>query len=121
MHAPPLPPHPEPPDYLSPEAAKHWRQIITSRPPDYFDVVNQHFLAMLCHHIATAGLIWREINAIDPSDAKQLRRYRSLLTMASRESRMTSLMLTKLRLLPTRYMAEKEAAAVPSIPWARHV
>jgi hypothetical protein len=80
--------------------AKHLREIVRSKPHDYFDAANQHFLEMLCHHIVTADLVWREINKLDPSDPKQFRRYRSLSVMASRESRMTALLLTKLRLLP---------------------
>jgi hypothetical protein len=71
-------------------------------------------------HMATADWIWQQINACDPSDPKQFRRYRTLGTMASRETRAMLSLMTKLRLLPTRAQA-MAAAAPPSRPWEWHV
>ena len=54
----------------------------------------------LCSHIAVADMIWAQLHGVDLSDPKQLRRFRALSVMASRESRMISMLMTKLRLLP---------------------
>ena len=110
MNAPPPPP-PEPPAWLSEAAAKHWREIVAELPPDYFDVVNQYLLEMLCNHVVTANRVWSEINKLDLNDPKQWRRYRSLSLAASRESRMTGMLLTKLRLLPPRHVPAPQPLA----------
>jgi hypothetical protein len=97
---PPPPPPPEPPEWLSEAAARHWREIVASKPHDYWIPPNGDFLAHLCCHIATSDFIWAELHKLDLSDPKQLRRFRALSVMASRESRMISMLMTKLRLLP---------------------
>ena len=76
---------------------------------------------MLCCHIVSADRIWAEIHECDPNDPKQFRRYRSLLVMASRESRMTSLLLTKLRLLPSKAPAAAAEVTPVRPPWERYV
>jgi hypothetical protein len=116
----PRPPHPKPPASLDERGRKHWREIVASKPPEYFDVANQLYLEQLCHSFAHADWIWAEVNRLDPSDPKQFRRYRSLLVMACRQTSVASLMLTKLRLLPTKYMAEKggrERISTEPPPW----
>jgi hypothetical protein len=118
MNAPPPPPHPGPPAWLSEAAARYWREIVVSRPPDYFIPPNDTMLAFLCVHMATADFIWRELQALDSADPKTFRRYRALTVMASRESRMTSMLLTKLRLLPLKTAPVSHPADRP-LPWAR--
>jgi hypothetical protein len=108
-------PHPKPPASLDERGRKYWRDIVESKPPEYFDVANQLYLEQLCHSFAHSDLIWAEVNRLDPSDPTQFRRYRSLLVMAFRQTQVASLMLTKLRLLPTRYMAEKAASGRQSV------
>jgi hypothetical protein len=73
--------------------------------------------------MATADMIWADVHQLDQSDPKQFRRYRSLLVMAARESRMMTMLMTKLRLLPTKHMAEQTAQPPqPSRPpWERHI
>jgi hypothetical protein len=115
-------PHPEPPASLDERGRKHWQAIVASKPSEYFDVANQLYLEQLCHSLAHADRIWDEVNRLDPSDPKQFRRYRSLLVMACRQTGVVSLMLTKLRLLPTKYMAEKAAGGrarvcTEPLPW----
>jgi hypothetical protein len=68
QNAPPPPPHPEPPVYLSPAAAEHWRAIVASKPSTYFDAANRILLECLCVHAATADWIWGEIQTLDPRD-----------------------------------------------------
>ena len=97
---PPPPPPPEPPAWLSEASAEHWREITASRPHDYWIPPNDHFLAHLCSHISTADMIWDQIHKVDLSDPKQMRRFRALSVMAGRETRMISMLMTKLRLLP---------------------
>jgi hypothetical protein len=121
MNEPPPPPHPDPPEWLSAAAAKHWRAIVVSRPSDYWAPPAGEFLAHLCCHISVSDAIWRELNGLDVSDPKQLRRYRALSVMASRESRMISLLLTKLRLLPSKAAAVKAEQQAWEPPWGRHV
>jgi hypothetical protein len=106
QNAPPPPPHPEPPAYFSPAAAEHWRAIVASKPSTYFDAANRILLECLCVHAATADWIWSEIHTLDPRDKRQFQRYRSLGVMAARESRAIISLTTKLRLLPTKRMAE---------------
>jgi hypothetical protein len=106
QNAPPPPPHPEPPAYLSPAAAEHWRAIVASKPSTYFDAANRILLECLCVHAATADWIWGEIHTLDPRDKCQFQRYRSLGVMAARESRAIISLTTKLRLLPTKRAAD---------------
>jgi hypothetical protein len=121
QNAPPPPPHPEPPASLSPRAAEHWRAIVRDKPSTYFDAANQVLLANLCAHLAVSDWIWREINAIDPSDPRQFRRYRTLGVMASRESRAILQMMTKLRLLPPRQPPVTPISVNGGVmPWERH-
>jgi phage terminase small subunit len=110
LNAPPPPPPPQPPSWLSAAAAKHWRAIVASRPPDYFDAANQVLLEILCSSMATADAIAAEIRAlgeINVSNKAAYRRWRALLVMQARETRMMTLLTTKLRLLPTRAQAER--------------
>jgi phage terminase small subunit len=102
QNAPPPPPHPEPPAYFSPAAAEHWREIVASKPYDYFDAANRHLLEALCVTISVADAVWAEIHACDPSDPKQLSRYQRLVRIATRQSSMMAMLLSKLRLLPSR-------------------
>jgi hypothetical protein len=97
---PPPPPPPDPPAWLSKTAARHWREIVKDRPADYWVPPMGEFLAHLCCHLTTSDFIWRELNGLDLADPKAFRRYRALSVMAGRESRMISLLMTKLRLLP---------------------
>jgi phage terminase small subunit len=115
------PPHPEPPVWLSEAAARHWREIVVTRPVDYFDAPNQHLLEALCVHIATADVVWSELAKIDVADPAQMRRYRTLLTMANRQSQMISMLLTKLRLLPSRLGTMPQMARPARPPWEQHV
>jgi hypothetical protein len=114
---PPPPPHPEPPACLSPAAAEHWRGIITSRRPDYFDAANQVLLECLCHHMATVDVIWGEINKMDVRDPKQFRRYRTLGVMACREGRAMVGLMTKLRLWPPKAHASATSSIPDRLPW----
>jgi hypothetical protein len=117
-NAPPPPPHPEPPAWLSEAAARHWRAIVASRPPAYWAPPSGEFLAFLCCHIATSDVIWRELSALDLADPKQLRRCRALSVMASRESRMIALLLTKLRLLPPKMPPAPPSTNANRRPWS---
>jgi hypothetical protein len=126
LNVPPPPPPPEPPEWLSDASAKHWRGIAASRPHDYWKPPAGDLLAHLCCHIAASDRLWREINDLDPGDPKQFRRYRTLGVMASRESRMISLLMTKLRLLPPQWSEPPATASSipwkkPLPPWERHV
>jgi hypothetical protein len=109
------PPPPAPPDWLSQAAAGHWRKIVSGKPHDYFIPPNGEFLAFLCSHLAMSDRIWAEINKLDVGDPKQFRRYRALTVMASRESRMISLLMTKLRLLPSKTQAVESKPS--QMPW----
>jgi hypothetical protein len=104
---------------MSPAPAAIWRQIVAGYPPDYFDVPNQHLLAALCGHAARADLIAHEIAGLDPRDPQQFRRLARLSIIASRETRMLTMCLTKLRLLPTKTQAETAAAAATASARAR--
>jgi hypothetical protein len=105
---------------MAPAPAAIWRQIVAERPPDYFDVPNQHLLAALCCHAARADLIAHEIEGLDPRDPQQFRRLARLSIVASRETRMLTMCLTKLRLLPTKAEAAAASAMAQPLPWERH-
>jgi hypothetical protein len=118
QNLPPPPPPPAPPAWLSEASARHWREITACRPHDYWVPPNGDFLAHLCSHIAMADRIWAELHKVDLADPKQMRRYRSLSVMAGRSTRVISMLLTKLRLLP-RYVPPSQPIRVS--PWERHV
>jgi hypothetical protein len=107
QNAPPPPPPPEPPAYLSERAAQIWRDIVASRAPTYFDAPNRHLLAAFCVSAGVADIVNDELAAVDPTDAKQRRRWNTLQIMAARQSRLMLDLATKMRLLPSKADAER--------------
>jgi hypothetical protein len=125
MNAPPPPPRPEPPAVLSGRAREYWINIVNAYPPDYFDAANRIMLECLCMHLVVVDVVWPELEKLDISKRGDLTRYRKLAVTLARQSSMCSMIMTKLRLLPTKYMAQK-ALEQPArgngtvLPWERH-
>jgi hypothetical protein len=124
--APPPPPRPKPPAYLRGRARQAWEEIVAEKPHDYFDAPNRILLEGLCIHLHIVDAVWPELDKLDLSNPKDLRRYRALSTMLARQSALSSMLMTKLRLLPTKHMAKRAAELNGSAvgtpwPWERHV
>lgn len=113
------PPHPEPPAELTKQQAAVWREIVASRPPQFFDGACHALLVAYCRHVVTGDVLAAAINETDPSD---LRRYGRLLMMAARESAMASRLSAKLRLAPQHVRRVEHQVKTPSrlVPWERH-
>jgi hypothetical protein len=113
-------PPPAAPKYLSAGAQRYWKDIVATRPSDYFDAATRPLLEALCETYATLDDLWREINACDTQDLKGFRLYARLLVMAHRQGSMALSLVTKLRLLPARtepmpQMARKRPGSMPWI------
>ena len=58
-------PPPGPPAELTPEQATIWREIVASRPPEFFDGACQALLVCYCRHAETANFIAEAIKSVD--------------------------------------------------------
>jgi hypothetical protein len=101
LNAPKPPPHPKPPARLSETAAKHFRDIVATRPSTYFDAPNLLLLECMCNHMAQADWLAERIRDVDPGKGdRDFRRFRTLSVMICREERAILSLMTNLRLLP---------------------
>jgi hypothetical protein len=86
---------------LSEAAAKHWRAIVASKHPRYFDAANQVLLEVLCEHMSASDWVAAKIRTLDPNVPKNFPDFERLLMMSAREGRAIMSLMTKLKLLPT--------------------
>jgi hypothetical protein len=59
-----------PPPELTPEQAEVWRQVVASRPADWFDDGSASILAAHCRHVVAAQMLAAEIDRFTPADLK---------------------------------------------------
>jgi hypothetical protein len=87
-----------PPDHLTDEQARVWREVLDDLPADWFRGSNLPLLETYCRHIVAARRIAQLIELEEKSDAFDPANYDLLLRMQDRETRALATMGTKLRL-----------------------
>lgn len=90
---------PEPPEDLNAAEAKVWREIVDSMPPDWFSVSTLPILERYCRHTAGMVFIDKTIRELEKKkDPKSLRAWRLMIGVRRRESRLITVLATKMRL-----------------------
>ncbi len=111
---------PSPPDELTQEESREWREIVANMPVDWFGRETFPLLCAYCRHVTNsrhiAGLI-EDARKGDLSDRKALMRFNRLLGMQVRQSSALAGLATRMRLTnQSRYTARSAATAVRGVP-----
>lgn len=100
----------EPPAELSEFQAEVWRQVVGSKPAEWFGGDTERLLIAYCRHASTAAILDQQVDAFNPewmADEAGLRRYKTLTEMRERETRAMVSLATKMRLTQqSRYKSE---------------
>jgi hypothetical protein len=121
---------PEPPESFQERQAEIWRDIVATKPVDWFQADSKPVLAGLCRAIALDEEIAAEIDAFDRTrvrDVEGFKLWKALLKMQREQQQHIASLATKLRLTPqSRYNAQKaatksNAANVAARPWGNRV
>lgn len=106
---------PEAPDELTQAEAKVWKQVVDSKPADWFTPGDTPLLADYCRHVVRQRLISKAINAqgkIAFADPESYKFYRDLLKDSEMETRAIKSLATALRLTQqSRYTPQAAATA----------
>jgi hypothetical protein len=115
MHAPPKPL--APPPELTKEQCRIWREVVGSRPPDFFDVACSALLVAYVRHAVRASVVAKVIEGLEPGHP----RYRQLSEIAARETGMLVTLAAKLRLAPAHIRRVEQKLPQPQtwkrMPW----
>ena len=119
-----IPVRPEPPERLSKEEAKLWREIVDSKPVDWFDADTRPLLEAYCQAISFQWMIAREI-ATGFADMGSVLPLEKLHSMQEKNAKLLAQLATKMRLTPqSRYTpkaastANRKAGGITNKPWA---
>lgn len=87
---------PPPPKHISREAAVVWREIVASKPPDWFDPGAQILLESFCEETVHARALSKKLNALRKRNAwEEMKPYEKRLHYATN---VLTTLSTKLRL-----------------------
>jgi hypothetical protein len=113
---------PDPPDGLTPEQARTWREVVAALPPEWFEK-GPELLRAYCRHSVFADRVARLIDATDLATLatdEGLKRYDRLSAMHARETAAAANLATKMRLTQqARYTAQSAATAANRTPPGR--
>jgi hypothetical protein len=73
---------PDAPEYLSDKAKSLWKNVVSCKPPGWFDEGNYPLLAMFCDLVATAEELAAQRGALKPLDREAARLGRRHLATA---------------------------------------
>lgn len=117
----------EVPARMTGEAAEIWREIVASKPHDWFTADTRYLLEAYCHAVVSHRLISIGVAAYTKemmADAKGVATYDALTRMQERQARVMASIATKLRLTQqSRYTpqaaatASKKAGSGGARPW----
>jgi hypothetical protein len=91
---------PHPPEGMSPQVAKVWREAVGSRLPDYFTPAMFPVLTGYCCSVVASNLIWPRYLAALENPATEPKEVMKLSRMFDRESRAVSSASAALGLTP---------------------
>src|SRR5215472_11517659 len=97
--------HPPPPSELNEEEAEIWRGFVNRMPPTYFPVPTWPMLVQLCHHVRGSRFFARQLrileeklpHTIDEQRTQLLRSMMAISRALTNESRVITLLCTRLR------------------------
>lgn len=99
------------PAYLTKEQAAIWREIIATKPADWFDADSAPLLAAYVRAVASCNRLARIVDDFERSrrfDSDALRAYSAALTAQERASKVLISLATKMRLTQqSRYRADE--------------
>lgn len=105
----------EPPDRLSDEAAEIWREVVATKPYDWFAADSAHLLEAYCLAVVSHRLISDGVKSFTPAllaAPKGANIYDQLTRMQERQARVMATLATKLRLTQqSRYTPQAAATA----------
>jgi hypothetical protein len=106
---------PQPPKGMTERQAKIWREVIATKPADWFAADSLPLLVCYCRACETADLLQDKIDAYDPAwldENSGLARYEKLLKMRSLQVANITSLATKMRLSQqSRYRGEAASVA----------
>jgi hypothetical protein len=115
-----LPERPEPLSHLTAEEAEEWRNIVATKPADWFMRDAQPVLAAYCQaivmHRELMG-IWRARQALDAPE--KLLGLKDLVSMVNKTANLVAQLATKLRLTPQSRYNPRSASTANSKPDGR--
>lgn len=115
-----------PPERLTGAAAEIWRQVVASKPHDWFTADSSHLLEAYCHAVVAHRLVSVGVSAYTPelmSTPTGVAQYDQLTRMQERQARVMASIATKLRLTQqSRYTPQAAATAAKKVgggarPW----
>lgn len=115
-----------PPEHLCPAEAAIWREVVDSKPADWFDGPAAQMLSIYCQTVADYDDIRRQLREISPKCRETesgFERYMALHRLQDQKLGRSQLLATKMRLtIQSRYRADKAAtendkAAPGARPW----
>src|SRR5262245_16566612 len=93
-----LPERPEPPAHLNQEEADLWREVVATKPADWFMRDSQPVLAAYCQAVVMHRSLmerWHRVNADTEAEAKT---FKSLVDLINKTANLSAQLATKLRL-----------------------
>jgi len=116
-----LPERPEPPSFLSEPESAIWRDVVATKPADWFLRDSQPILAQYCKAIVLHRSLSANLDKIDVSIAEP-KEIEKLVSMVCKVSTLASNLATKLRLTQqSRYTPQSASTAAkkngPVKPW----
>lgn len=117
---------PEPPNHLNKKESGVWREIVGTKPNDWFSEENLPLLEAYCQHVIlyrTVGKRLQKLRATHLDSSDDIDMYDKLLKMSDREAKLLSSLATKMRLTQqSRYTTKAAGTANQSSgrkkPWA---
>lgn len=105
----------EPPARLPTEAAGIWREIVATKPYDWFNADSAHLLEAYCHAVVSHRLVSKGVSAYTDemmATPKGVALYDEMTRMQERQARVMATIATKLRLTQqSRYTPQAAATA----------
>lgn len=118
---------PEPPENLNAKQAALWRNIVATKPPDWFLADTLPLLEAYVIAIGLAGALQAELDKFGQTplgNAKNFARFRRLVSMHQQQVKMLTTLATKLRITQQSRFDKNKAASqarngAPSkaLPW----
>src|SRR5262245_46837718 len=114
---------PEPPEWLSDEAAAEWREVVATFAADHFNRALHPVLEAYCQHAAarrTIGLLLKEAVEEKDGEVPSAGYYDKLLVMHERESRALAALSVRLGIATATHVPNKQRAVIATKPlWER--
>jgi phage terminase small subunit len=117
----------EPPLRLLAEASAIWREVVATKPSDWFNADSSHLLEAYCHAVVSHRLVSKSVMMFTDEALAQVggpKQYELLTRMQERQTRVIATIATKLRLTQqSRYTPQAAATASKKVsgggsrPW----